>query len=87
MNMGRAVARTVSRRFPTAAARDRSRVKSCGISGGQSGIGTGFLQVLRFSYQAFHPLLNTHHEPRLVQQASCGVSNIRLGSIPPPPPK
>jgi hypothetical protein len=32
----------------TAAARVRSQVRSCGICGGRSGIGAGFLQVLRF---------------------------------------
>jgi hypothetical protein len=34
----------VSRQFPTAAA----QVRSCGICGGQSGTGAGFLRVLRF---------------------------------------
>jgi hypothetical protein len=34
--------------YPTAAARVRSQVRSCGISGGQSGTGAGFLRVLRF---------------------------------------
>jgi hypothetical protein len=46
--MRSAVARAVSRRFPDAAARVRARVRSCGICGGQSGIGEGFLRVLRF---------------------------------------
>jgi hypothetical protein len=39
---GRAMAQAVSPRPPTAEARFRSRVSPCGISGGQSGIGTGF---------------------------------------------
>jgi hypothetical protein len=38
----------VSRRLPTAAARDRPQARSCGIRGGQSGTGRGFLRVLRF---------------------------------------
>jgi hypothetical protein len=45
---GRAIAQAVSRRLPTAAARVRAQVRSCGICGGQSDSGTGFLQVLRF---------------------------------------
>jgi hypothetical protein len=44
---GRAIAQAVSSRLPTAAARVRSQVGSCGICG-QSGTGAGFLRVLRF---------------------------------------
>jgi hypothetical protein len=46
--MGRARAHALSPRLPTAATWVRARVRSCGICGGQSGIGTGLLQVLRF---------------------------------------
>jgi hypothetical protein len=42
---GRAIAQEVSRRLPTAAAPVRAQVRSCG---GQSGIGVGFLRVLRY---------------------------------------
>jgi hypothetical protein len=45
---GRAIAQAVSRWLPTAAARVRSQVRSCGIWGGQSGTGAGFLRVLQF---------------------------------------
>jgi hypothetical protein len=45
---GRAIAEAVSRWLPTAAARVQSRVWSSGICGGQSGVGAGFLRVLRF---------------------------------------
>jgi hypothetical protein len=45
---GRAIAQAVSRRLPTAAARVRSQVRSCGICGGQSGTEADFLRVLQF---------------------------------------
>jgi hypothetical protein len=38
-----AIAQAVSRWLPTAAARVRARVRSCGICGGQSGTRAGFL--------------------------------------------
>jgi hypothetical protein len=53
--MGRAIAQAVSRWLPTAVARVRARVWSCGICGGQSGAGAGFLRVLRFSLPIFIP--------------------------------
>jgi hypothetical protein len=45
---GRNIAQAVSRRLPTAAARVRSQVRWCGICGGQSETGEGFLRALRF---------------------------------------
>jgi hypothetical protein len=42
--VGRAIAQVVSRRLPTAGARVRVEVRSCG---GQIGAGAGFLRVLR----------------------------------------
>jgi hypothetical protein len=48
LHKGRAAAQAVSGRLPTAAARVQARVRSCGICGGQSGTGEGFLRVLRF---------------------------------------
>jgi hypothetical protein len=38
----------VSHRLPTAAARVRAQVGSCGICGGQSGSGAAFLRVFWF---------------------------------------
>jgi hypothetical protein len=52
---GRARAEAISRRFPTATTRVRAQVRSCGICGGQSGTGVGFLPVLRFPLQIFIP--------------------------------
>jgi hypothetical protein len=46
--MSYAIAQTVSRRFATAATRVGSLVRSCGISGGQSGTGVDYLRVPRF---------------------------------------
>jgi hypothetical protein len=52
---GRAIAQAVSRWLSTAAARVRARVWSCGICGGHSGAGAGFLRVLRFPLPVFIP--------------------------------
>jgi hypothetical protein len=52
---GSAIAQAVSRWFPTAAARVRSRVWSSGICGGQSGAGRVFLRILRFPLSVFIP--------------------------------
>jgi hypothetical protein len=51
----RAIAQAVSRWLPTAAARVRAWVRSCGISGGQSGAVGGSLRVLRFPLPIFIP--------------------------------
>jgi hypothetical protein len=61
-NLGRALTQAVSRRLPTAAARVRAQVRSCGIFGEQSGTAAGFLRVLRFPLPILIPsLLHTHH--------------------------
>jgi hypothetical protein len=52
---GRAVAQAVSRWIPTAAARVRARVWSCGICGGQNDAEAGFLRVLPFPLPIFIP--------------------------------
>jgi hypothetical protein len=53
--MGRAITEAVSRWLPTAAARVQSRVWSSGICGGPSGVGAGFLRVLRFPLSFIPP--------------------------------
>jgi hypothetical protein len=53
--LGRAIAQTVSRWLPTAAAPVRARVLPSWICGGQSGAGAGFLRVLRFPLPIFIP--------------------------------
>jgi hypothetical protein len=52
---GRAVAQAVSRWLPTAAARVRVWA-ACGVCGGQSGSGAGFLRVLRFPLPIIPPI-------------------------------
>jgi hypothetical protein len=47
LHLGRAMAQVFSRRLLIAEARFRARINPCGICGGQSGTGTGFLSVLR----------------------------------------
>jgi hypothetical protein len=45
----------ISLNMNTAAARVRARVWSCGICGGQSGAGAGFLRILQFPLPFFIP--------------------------------
>jgi hypothetical protein len=58
--MGRAIHREDSRRLSNAAGRVRAQVRSCGICGGQSGIGAGFLRVLRFPLPILIPPTAPH---------------------------
>jgi hypothetical protein len=60
VEIGRAIAQAVSSRLPTAAARFRAQVRSCGICGGQSGTGAGFLRVLRFPLPILIPPITPH---------------------------
>jgi hypothetical protein len=69
----RAVAQAVSRWLPTSPARVRVRA-ACGMCGGQSGTGAGFLRVLRFPLSIIPPLL--------VAAVPCGPN----WTPPPPPP-
>jgi hypothetical protein len=60
VQQGRAIAQEASRRLYTAAARVRAQIRSCGICGGQSGIGVGFLRVHRFSMPILIPPAAPH---------------------------
>jgi hypothetical protein len=65
-SQGRAIAQAVSRWLPTAAARVRARIRSCGICGGQSGAGAGFLRVLRFPLPIFIPPISPQLPPSII---------------------
>jgi hypothetical protein len=58
--MGRAIAQAVSHRLPTAAARVRTQLRSCGICSGQSGAGEGYLRVFRFPLPILIPSAAPH---------------------------
>jgi hypothetical protein len=78
---GRAVAQEVSVRLPTAVARFRVLVRTCGICGGQSGTGAGFLLVQWFPLPSI-PLTAPHAASSIIRgwynRALSG-----LGSAPP----
>jgi hypothetical protein len=56
----RGIVQAVSHRLPRAAARVRSYVRSCGVCGGQSGAGAGFLRVFRFPLPILIPPTAPH---------------------------
>jgi hypothetical protein len=64
---GRAITQAVSLRLPNAAARVREQVRLFGLCGGQSGIGAGLLQVLRFSQLILIPPTAPHSSSTIIQ--------------------
>jgi hypothetical protein len=60
--LGPAVAQAVRRWLPTAAARVRVRA-GCGVCGGQSGTGAGFLRVFRFPLPIIPPISPSSYSP------------------------
>jgi hypothetical protein len=56
----RAVTQAVNHRLPTAAARVRYQVRSCGTCGGQSGTGARFLRILWFPLPICITLIAPH---------------------------
>jgi hypothetical protein len=72
------VAQAVSRRLPNAAARVRARVRSCGICGGQRGIGAGFLRVIRFPL----PIHILPIAPQSSLSSGAGTVGQRVATVP-----
>jgi hypothetical protein len=64
---GRAIAQAVSRRLPTAAARVRAQVRSCGIRGERSGSGARFFRVLWFPLPILLPPTATHSSSSIIR--------------------
>jgi hypothetical protein len=61
-NEGCTIAQAVSRRLPTAAARVRARVRSCGSVVDKVTLGQVFSEYFSFPCQSsFHQLLHNHH--------------------------
>jgi hypothetical protein len=83
---GRATPQAVSPCLPSAAARVRDRVWTCGICGGQSAAGAGFLRAFRFPLPILIPPTAPHstsivrvwYNRPVVAAVTSGLSLTRL---------
>jgi hypothetical protein len=64
---GHDVAQAVSRRLPTAAAQVQAVVRSCGIGGGRSGTGAGFLRIRWFPPSILIPPIAPHSSSSIIR--------------------
>jgi hypothetical protein len=71
----RAVAQAISRSLPTAATRVRVWA-ACGVCGGQSGTGAGFLRVLRFPLPIIPPISPSSLSPE------AGTIDLLVAAVP-----
>jgi hypothetical protein len=75
VHLDRAVAQAVSRCLPTAAARVFVHA-ACGVCGGQSGTGAGFLRVLRFPLPIISPISPSSYSP------GAGTVGLLVAAVP-----
>jgi hypothetical protein len=73
--LGRTVAQAVRRWLPTAAARVRVR-PACGVCGGQSGTGAGFLRVLQLPLPIIPPISLSSQSP------GAGTIGLLVAAVP-----
>jgi hypothetical protein len=73
--LDRAVAQAVSRWLPTPAAQLGVRA-ACGVCGGQSGTGVGFLRVLRFPLPFMIPLISPS------ESSGAGTIDLLVAAVP-----
>jgi hypothetical protein len=82
----RAIAQAVNQRLPTAVALVWAQIRSCGICGGQSSTGAGFLSVLRFPLSIVIPPTAQHSSSSGAAKVGQLVADIPSGvSLTPPP--